>query len=156
MAKQGTLLLGLEALWWLVTIIVLGAVLYPILSQVNDYPFTFQNVIFIVTFITITRHLFFLKHSFIAKQQILKIGLIFLSFPFIFFLIHQLNIFQTFIDENSMDEFMKDVSFESKPWLIKFIRSEMIFFGVGSVIAAILFPIRMLQSVWRTRNRNTV
>ena len=156
MAKQTNLLLSLEAVWWVFTFIVLGAVLYPILSNVDSYPFLLQNIIFIIAFITLARHLFFLKHTFIAKQQVVKVGLIFISIPLIFFLIHQLNIFQTFLDENSMDEFMTGMNFTNKPWLIKFIRTEMIFFGVGSIITAIFFPIRMLISIWRTKNRDTV
>lgn len=156
MAKQSNLLLSLEAVWWVFTFIILGAVLYPILSNVDSYPFLIQNIIFIIAFITLTRHLFFLKHTFIAKQQVIKIALIFISIPFIFFLIHQLNIFQTFLDENSMDEFMTGMNFTNKPWLIKFIRAEMIFFGVGSIITAIFFPLRMLLSIWRTKNRDSV
>ncbi len=156
MAKQTNLLLSLELVWWIVTFIVLGAVLYPIISNVDDYPFLIQNIVFIIAFITLTRHLFFLKHSLIAKKQLVKIALIFLSIPFIFFLIYQLNLFQTYLDEKSMDEFMTGMNFTNKPWLIRFIRTEMLFFGVGSIITAVFFPIRMLISIWRTKNRDSV
>ncbi len=156
MTKQSNLLLSLEAVWWVFTLTILGAILYPIISNVDDYPFLIPNIIFIIAFITLTRHLFFLKHSLIARKQVIKVALIFISIPFIFFLIHQLNIFQTFIDEKSMDEFMTGANFTNKPWLIRFIKTEMIFFGVGSILTAILFPLRMMISIWRTKNRNTV
>jgi hypothetical protein len=40
--------------------------------------------------------------------------------------------------------------------MTQYIRSEFLFFGVGSVIVSILLPFRMIISVWRTKNKGTV
>ena len=40
--------------------------------------------------------------------------------------------------------------------LINYIKNEMIFFGVGSIITGIILPFRMIISLWRMRNKGTV
>src|SRR5690606_24809225 len=138
------------------TLILVAGVLYPILSKTDDYPFLAVNIVFIVVFVTFTRYIFLLKHTFLAKQQLLKIGIVLISIPVIFMLIHQINIFQTFLDENGIEGLAGDLPFGQREKVAKFIRAEMLFFGVGSVISSILLPIRLVVSVWRTRNRGTV
>jgi len=39
---------------------------------------------------------------------------------------------------------------------INYIKHEMIFFGMGSLITGVLLPIRMVRSLWRMRNTGTV
>lgn len=146
--------LKLELIWWVFTIIVITAILIPILSSIEHYPFLYLNILFIIVFITLTRYVFLLRHTFLAKQQWLKAILIFASIPFIFFLIHQLNEFQTFLDEEGIEGIIGNgFSMNSRNRLSSFIRNEMLLFGVGSIIIAIIFPFRMLMSVWLTRNR---
>ena len=71
-------------------------------------------------------------------------------------LINQINVFQTFLDENGIEGIVGDLPFGKREQIAKFIRAEMLFFGVGSVIGSIILPFRLLISVWRTRNRGTI
>lgn len=64
--------------------------------------------------------------------------------------------FQGFLDEKGLQSIMGHLDIETQNALSKFIRNEFIFFGVGSVIAAIILPIRLIISIWRVRNRGTV
>lgn len=146
----------LELLWWLLTVLVVAGLLYPILRDIKDYPFLVLNIVFIVIAITFTRYIFLLKHTFIAKRQWVKVVFVFLCIPIILYLINGINYFQTFLDEKGIESFMSGIDLEKQYALVTYIRNEMIFFGVGSLIAAIIMPFRLLISVWRLHNRGTV
>ena len=145
--------LWLEAIWWIFTLFVAVLILIPIYGKTRSYPFFTINVIFIVAFITLTRYIFFLRYTFIARQQIIKTILVFLSIPLIFNLINNLNYFVTYLDENSFDPFLGHLPYDGRGSVETYIRTEMLLFGTGSIISAFLFPFRMIHSIWRIRNR---
>ncbi len=157
MDKKKALSLRLELLWWLVTAIIVFVVIYPILSKIENYPFLVINTIFIIIFITLTRYMFLLKHTFIAHNEKIKVVLIVLCLPIIFYLISQLYNFQIFLDEEGITNLIGKTNITVyDEQLLKFVRSEMLLFGVGSIIATFLFPFRMVLSIWRVRNRGTI
>ncbi len=156
MNREQSLHFRLEIIWWIFTIILAMGVTYPVISKVENYPFLVINIIFIIVFVTFTRYIFLLKHTFLAKQQLLKTGIVLISVPIIFMLINQINLFQTFLDENGFNGLVGDLPFGKRENIAKFIRAEMLFFGVGSVISAIVLTIRLVVSVWRLKNRGTV
>jgi len=156
MDKQNSLALRLELIWWVVTAVIAVAVVLPITSNIYNFPFLLTNIIFVILFITFTRYIFLLKHTFLAKKQILKAIIGVLCIPILFYLVNEINFFQTFLDEEGFDVFMKHLSLEKKDSMHRYIRSEILLFGVGSIIVTLLLPIRMLISVWRFRNRGTV
>ena len=146
----------LELTWWIATILFTLLILFPILQKTNQYPFTFINAVYTITFITICRYIFFLKYTFLARKQYLKLTLVFLSIPFIFTLISNLNYFITYIDDFSHESFLGHLNSDSRTNLETYIRSEMLLFGIGSIVASILFPFRLIISIWRQKNRGTV
>lgn len=156
MNREQSLHFRLEIIWWIFTMIFAAGVLYPILTKVADYPFLVTNVIFIIVFVTFTRYIFLLKHTFLAKQQIIKVAFVLVSIPIIFMLINQINLFQTFLDEYGIEGLVGDLPFGKREGIAKFIRAEMLFFGVGSVISAIILTFRLVVSIWRTKNKGTV
>ncbi|MCB0559439.1 MAG: hypothetical protein H6573_21765 [Lewinellaceae bacterium] len=146
----------LEILFWAFTVVVAIAVLLPIVNEVEGYPFLFINIVYIVTAITVTRYLFLLPHTFLARLQPLKVILVFLCLPFVFYLVQELNNFQVFIDEKGLDALVGDLPYARRNNMVDYIRSEMLLFGTGSIISSVSFPFRLLVSVWRTRNWGTV
>ena len=144
----------LELIWWVVTAIVAAAVLIPILNSLDGYPFLTSNIVFIVVFITMTRYVFLLKHTILAKAELVKVGIVLVSIPFIFLLIEGLSNFQNYLDEEGLDKFMPLLNLDKQQDMINYIKSEMLFFGVGAIIVAIVFPVRMVISIWMNRNSN--
>ncbi len=141
-----------ELLWWAFTLLVATVVLFPVLFWAPAYPFYADNILFIVAFVTLGRYLFLLPHTFLAHRQWAKLVFLFLSIPFIFYLVQQLNAFQTFLDENGPEAVVGGLSYEQTNAMVGYVRSEMLLFAVGSIISAVLFPFRMVVSVWRVRN----
>jgi len=146
----------LELLFWFFTLLVVVAVLIPIYSNIPDYPFWIQNITFIVTAITVTRYLFLLKYTFLARRQIMKIICFFLCIPLVFYLVQELNYFQTYIDEEGVDTLVGHLPYDTRETVIDYMRSEVLLFGTMAVISSIIFPFRLVISIWRTHNRGTV
>jgi hypothetical protein len=150
--------LFLELIWWIFTAVVAFAVLYPIWSKVTVYPeyINYINVAYIIVGITLTRYIFLLKYTFIAENQYIKAALIIASIPLIIYSIDGVFTFRTIIDNDGFEAICKGVVDEQVVSLGMYYRNEYIFFGIASVISSILFPIRMIVSIWRQRNRGTV
>jgi hypothetical protein len=150
--------LFLELIWWIFTAVVAFAVLYPIWSKVTVYPeyINYINVAYIIVGITLTRYIFLLKYTFIAENQYIKAALIIASIPLIIYSIDGVFTFRTIIDNDGFEAICKGVVDEQVVSLGMYYRNEYIFFGITSVISSILFPIRMIVSIWRQRNRGTV
>ena len=153
MVNEDRLKLRFELLWWIATALVAFVVLYPIFSSVRNFPFYFINTVYIIVFITLSRYLFFLRYTFLANRQLLKVTLIFLCIPLAFLLIQELNGFQTFLDEQGQDAIVRNLKREVRPGMFRYIYNEMLLFGVGSIIATVLFPFRLVLSVWRVQNQ---
>ena len=156
MDKQKSLATQLELVWWIFTGIVVFAFLFPITSKISNYPFMMINIIFIVVFLTLGRYFLFLKHTFLAKEQKIKMIVFLLCIPLLMFLVNQLNVFQTSVVERGIESFIRDIPYDDQFSLANYIFKEMQFFGVGAIIVAILLPFRLLLSIWRVRNRGTV
>ena len=160
--QQFRLSLLLELVGWIVTAVILVFVLFPIAKAYKDFPFWTENILFIVTFVTLTRTIFLLKHTFFARIWSIKFILAIACIPFVFFLIGSLYDVQAFLDGNGLyalgdNDLLKEPLAEAEMRsLVEYVRNELFFFGTGSIIAAFIFPFRMIISVWRVRNRGTV
>lgn len=146
----------LEILWWLITGLVTFAVLYPIYTTLDSYRFGWINVIYIFTFITLTRHIFLLQLTFLANQEKAKLAIIFLAVPAVFLLIQELTLFQSYINREGLGSLVGALPYDRRTNMINYIRNEMFFFGVGAIISSIVLPFRLILSIWRVRNRGTV
>ena len=146
----------LEVIWWIITLVLSLLVLLPIHRSSDTYPFLWSNIIFVVAFITFARYIFLLQYTWLARRQYIKITLVFLSLPIIFNLVNNLNYFVTITDESSFYYLRDILSLEETDKIQTYIRTEMLFFGVGSIITAVIFPFRLLLSIWRQRNKGTV
>ena len=156
MQQQNVVRLLLELTWWVITAVVVWAVLAPIDKAMYWWPFRTWNIIFIISLVTLTRHVFLLEHTFLAKQQVWKIALLLLMFPATFMFINGVSDFMGFIEEKTWDPMTGHLPALEKLSIEKYIWNEMMFFGVGSILTAPIFAARMMQSIWRTRNRGTV
>ncbi len=146
----------LEITWWIFTLVLVGAIIYPIWNRLPDYPFLVANIIFWTVFITFTRYIFQLQHTFIATLQPVKIILVFLCFYLGIYLINQLNYTQTFLDEQGWDAVVGNLPYEDRNTMIRYIRSQLLLSGVGSAITTVILPVRLIISIWRWRNKGTV
>ncbi|MBU6342789.1 MAG: hypothetical protein KGS48_14945 [Bacteroidetes bacterium] len=156
MNKRLLLLGALELLWWLITAGIVLAVLSPIHKAMYVWMFQTDNILFVVCLITLTRYIFLLPHTLIAKQQVLKIALMLAMFPLVFHLVDALHNFMVSIENYTFDPMTGHLPAAEKRAIESYLWVEMLFFGAGSIIAGAVFAFRLLISVWRTRNYDTV
>ncbi len=156
MNKEQSLSLRMELVWWIFTAVVVFAILFPIIKNVDDYPFLLPNILFIVVFITFARYIFLLKHTFLANRQILKVIIFFLCLPLFSYLVNELTSVRSYLDEQGIDTLVKNLSYENHWSFANYVKTEMYFFGAASLVVTALLPLRLLLSVWRNRNRGTV
>lgn len=128
----------------------------PIYLSSHNYSFYFSNFIFIFCFITFTRYIFFLKYSIFSHYTPIKLAFIFVTIPVAVLLTDQFSVFQDFSDTYGLQEFVTSLKGNQQSGMIAYIRNQMLFFGAGSVVATIFLAFRMIISIWRVKNRNSV
>lgn len=154
--RQAASVWQMEILWWIITFLIVALVLLPIYFFVDGYQYYGINIVFIVSFITLTRYLFLLPYTFLAHKEWMKIVLVFLCIPLAFYLVQGIHHFQTFLDEEGQGGLVGRMTTDRQLQWTTYIRSELLLFGVGGTVAAVLLPFRLFLSVWRGRNRGTV
>ena len=150
--KSKSLFIWLELIWWVVTALIAVGVLLPIYQSTVDYPFWGINILFIIAAVTLARLIFLTKFTFLAERKYLKFALILITAPIVFFFINQLVNFQTYLDEIGIDDVLKHLQPEHQESMLNYIRTEMIFFGTAAIISMIIFPLKMVKSIWRNFN----
>ena len=152
MKRNFLLPLRLEILWWLITLAAAAVILWPVRSNVPGFPFFRMNLAFILIFITLTRYIFLLQYTFLSHMLWLKVVLVFCCIPGVFLMIQEITFLQTFLDERGPEALVGAMAPERMQQWLTYIRTEYLLFGVGSVIAAIILPVRLVISVWRKWN----
>ena len=142
-------------MWWIFTAILTAAVLAPIYINKLTFPYYISNIVFIVVFVTVTRYVFFLKHTWLVRMKWLKIGIVVGSVILIFILTTTMSDFNNYLDEAGLNEVVQNLAVDKKYPMIRYIQREVIFFGVGSIVAMIVLPVRMLISLRRMRHTIT-
>jgi len=147
----------LEIVWWIATIVIVILFLLPLITNIGDkYPYYIPNIFFIVLFITFTRYIFLLKHTFIADRRWVKAILVFLPIPLFFYALDSHFNFQDFVDKNEHIDMLSHLLPDKAMEISNYMKYQFIFFATGSFIVMVLLPIRMIVSVWREINRGTV
>ena len=145
-----------EILWWVFTLILVCIVMWPIWRDVPAFPFTFQNILLIVFFVTFTRYIFFLHLSLIARMKWIKVAIIAWAVLFLFITATAMLDFRNFMDERGLQTLVSHLEVEDQTKRMKYIKHEMIFFGTGSLITGVMLPMRMIRSLWRMKNTGRV
>lgn len=146
----------IEALWWVVTLLFTGLIMWPILQNVPRYPFIAENIFFVVAFITFTRYVFLLPSTPISHLKWIKLFIIASSAILFFVMVTGLSDFRNFVDDTGLQTLVTHLPVQKQTSIINYIKNEMVFFGVGSILAGIALPLRMVMSLWRMRNKGTI
>lgn len=142
----------LELIWWCFTLIAVVAVLLPVWLQTQDYPFYLPNALYIIIFITFTRYAFFLKHTFIAHMLWPKFVILAFSVILVFIILMSLGDFSNHLEEKGLQTVVDHLPISRQYSVLRYIQTQMIFFGIASAMSAVLLPVRMLISIFRMYN----
>ncbi len=151
-----SLKIWLEILWWVITAVVVFLVLRPIHQAMQVWEFQTLNIVFIVALFTFTRHIFMFEHTIWARNQVFKIILILLMVPTMVFSYDFLSRFVNHIGDIGWENITGHLPAAERKSMENYIYNELMFFGVGTFIAAPILAVRLFKSIWMQRNRNTV
>lgn len=145
-----------ESIWLIITILIVILVIWPIRQEIYNFPFEKSNIYFIIGCVTGLRWLLLLPSTPFAKNIWAKLILIFLCVWVFIFSFNRFGLFSVFLDEKGIESLTIHLSEDRQVALSKYISHEYIFFSVGTMIACILLPFRLIVSIWRTYNQNKV
>lgn len=148
--------IALEILMWGITALVVVAVFYPIRQSMREWQFEAWNVGFIIGAVTLTRYVFLLPYTLIARVQWLKVALILAMFPVGFIIVNGINKFITYIEEHTWESITGHLPLEPRAQMEDYLWTEMLIFGVGSFVGAVALVIRLFISIWRQHNRDLI
>ena len=145
-----------EILSWLITLVLAALVLAPISLAAVPFPFIVYNLIFVVIGVTFGRYLFFFDKHPLAYSKIFKIVLIFLV-PMLFFpILEGLHTFIEFNDREGLQSVLGHLFIDHQRWLMSYIRTEYLFFGIMSFLGSFLLIVKMIRAFWRQYKYNTL
>lgn len=145
-----------ESLWWIITLLIVFLVMFPIYRANPEFDYLWINIMFIVVFVTGTRYIFLLKYTPISHSFWPKVIYMAASVPIFLKLLDFLAEFNVLIDEKGAHSFFPMLATKAQLSLGKYLNTEFVFFGVGAILVAVIFAFRCLVSIWRMRNRGTV
>lgn len=64
--------------------------------------------------------------------------------------------YRNYIDETGMLTLVEHMHAENQMGWIRYMRNEMVFFAMGSIITTVALAIRMIVSLWRMKNSDKV
>jgi hypothetical protein len=143
----------LELLWWAFTAILILILYLPLYINNIDFPFKYYNWAFIALAVTITRLIFQLKHSFLAYKLALKLLFMFLSVVVVLQVIKGISMLNLFNDENGYYFLFEHLPLEKRYQMAAYVNWQYFLFGIAAAIAAVIFPFRLLVSIFRVTNR---
>ncbi len=148
--------LQLELIWWLVTGIVVVAVMLPIWQTMPNFPFFSTNIVYILAMLTFARYAFGLEYTFLSHAMKVKMVFLLFSLLILGLFIGPLNDFQRWWDEGDHDTIFQTIPFAKRDGLSSYIKSEFSFFAIGGFLACLWFTTRLFRSVWRQWNNEGV
>jgi len=152
MQKERSYKIALEVISWLITALVVLGVLAPIYLYEIDFPFWMGNALLIAVFITCFRYTFLLQYSWLHSFFWVKVGFIAFSLLLVVSLANYLSTLNRYMDEDGLNTITYALKFRDQMSMIQYIKNEILFFGVGSIVASAALALRLTISVWRDVN----
>lgn len=75
-----------------------------------------------------------------------------ITVPIIFLLVEQMIGFQSYVDEEGLDDVLRNLNESDRASMFNYIRTEMLFFAMAAILGMAVLPIKMVKSVWRDYN----
>ena len=146
----------LELVFWLISFLLIALLLLPIYTKVYDYQFYGLNIITTLIAFHFIRSIFLLKHMWFSHHTKVKVVCFFLCIPVLLYLIDAIYNFQSFRDNTGVTSLVGHLPLEDQLGISTYIIRMTMISWISAVIATVVFPIRLLKSVWLLRNRGTV
>ncbi len=146
----------IELIWWISAALLAALILFPIHFYKIEFEFYTVNFFYIFGLILFVRWIFLWKYTPYAWWIPFKLVVLFLMIPVVFWGITSFYGFKGYLDEVGIQEFVSHLNEADQSSLSVYIRTEMIFFASAFIFSGCCIPLKMIASIWKQYNRNTV
>jgi len=119
-----------------------------------ENPYLFRNMAAIVIFVTATRWIFLYRLTPYAHSYVVMGLLAVLALPLFFYVLGNYRSFKMFWDAGEVIPLVAGDGYDDRIGMASFFRREMIFFSVGSLVALVILPFKLVSTAWKTYNRS--
>jgi hypothetical protein len=145
-----------EIIAWIMAALIAVLVVYPVSSNVIDYKYTTINTLCVLVFLAFSRYILFTKYTPFSHYTPFKLALILSCIPLFFYFMDSLYDFQRMLDEVGLEPNVNSDDPEFRWNIARYGKYQFLFFASGTMLTLFLLPIRMVISIWRTKNTNNV
>ena len=149
MSKKGLLIIN-ELVWIIVFLIISAIIIFPVYQKIPEFPFLKINFFTIFLFLYLSRYILFLKKSILKDKRLLLKIMFFLFIPTVLFLGDSFFTILAFFKEYGFSFIPERFSYLEAKTLGNYLKTEITFFGIASIITAVIFPFRILFYLWKT------
>ncbi len=146
-------ILRLELYWFLFAVCMSIIVVMPIMLSTTYYPFYYENILFVIVFITLVRMMIFISSSALSLHVYVKAFFVLAGVSIVFYLFGRFEDFKTYLDNFGTIRFLGHLSDKRQQAMTLYVENEMLFFGIGSIALAIIFPFYLVRSIWMWHNK---
>lgn len=150
-SKENVFHFAKELIWWVITLMIAFAVVYPILQKI-DYIFIKMNMFFVFLTITYFRWTVSIRHLPFLQPVWVRFALFALNVSLFVFLMGEEQKFLMRVDNFFVEDFgmaWKAMSLVEAEKLLKYIYNEIVLFGTSALIMIFLFNARIIVSAWQ-------
>lgn len=138
----------------LLTAILGGIILVPIMLEYQNFPYLGSNILFIILCGYMAFLLFFPKRSWMARNKWSKIIFV-LLLPLLFFSMYNtITEFNFYLDRNMIRDDLAHLKFRRQDWLSNYVRNEYLFTGIFAIISTVLVGLNFIRLIWIQINKN--
>ena len=142
--------------WWAFTAVVCALIYFKVNAGMSSYPHFYLNMAAIVALITLTRWIFLLPQSFISGSYAAMALFAVLMVPVFFYFLGGYREVKMFWDSGEVIPLVRGENFDDKMKMAGFYRQELMFFILGSMVASVVLPFRLVRAAWRKYNLHKV
>lgn len=154
--KERNIKIQMAIISWIMIAVITYVVIQPLFGIFQNPKYIIDTAIFTVIFCAYVRYIFMLPTTFLSHLQKVKIVMIFLCIPLIFYTIQSVNDFESFYGDDGLSSFsnyfVEGIDFNKQQEAMTYLKDVLFFFGIGTVIASLVLAIRLLKSYWRVYN----
>ncbi len=152
MQKRTQYQILIELIWMTLICFACFGVLYPITSK-GEYKFTFINLFFISVSMMYTRFIVLYKDIFFLQNKWVRVFIFLINFHcMIWSAIRLQDMVPIWEGQNIfgyMHQLYNEMALENRNWLLNYLRNEILFFGIATIVLAAILNVRILISFFR-------
>jgi len=149
MQKKTQVQLLIELIWLVIIALVCAAILFPIVSK-GEYKFTLINSFYVIITVLYARFFIQFKDIDYLQKKWIRVFIFLINFHFIIYSAIRLQDIVPLWEGQNIFAFVyqlyRDVDLNGRNWLLNYVRNEVMFFGIATIVVSVFLNVKILGS----------